>query len=69
MDLFDSAGTDDAGLPLDARAPLAVRMRPRDLDEVLSQDHLLAPGSPLRRLVEAPVLSGRGGAGVSSMIL
>ena len=35
MDLFDSAGTDDAGLPLDARAPLAVRMRPRSLDEVL----------------------------------
>lgn len=26
MDLFDSAGTDDAGLPLDARAPLAVRI-------------------------------------------
>ena len=69
MDLFDSAGTDDAGLPLDARAPLAVRMRPRDLDEVLGQDHLLAPGSPLRRLVE-PADGARGrGAGVSSIIL
>ena len=33
-------------------APLAVRMRPRSLDEVLGQDHLLGPGAPLRRLVE-----------------
>ena len=35
-----------------ASAPLAVRMRPRTLDELVGQDHLLAPGSPLRRLVE-----------------
>jgi putative ATPase len=35
-----------------ASAPLAVRMRPRDLDELVGQQHLLAPGSPLRRLVE-----------------
>lgn len=33
-------------------APLAVRMRPRSLDEIVGQQHLLAPGSPLRRLVE-----------------
>nr|WP_233438620.1 replication-associated recombination protein A [Actinokineospora spheciospongiae] len=33
-------------------APLAVRMRPATLDEVLGQDHLLGPGAPLRRLVE-----------------
>ncbi len=33
-------------------SPLAVRMRPRTLDEVLGQRHLLAPGAPLRRLVE-----------------
>jgi len=33
--------------------PLAARMRPRTLDEVLGQDHLLGPGAPLRRLVEA----------------
>jgi putative ATPase len=33
-------------------APLAVRMRPTTLDEVIGQDHLLEPGSPLRRLVE-----------------
>lgn len=35
-----------------ASAPLAVRMRPRVLDELVGQQHLLAPGSPLRRLVE-----------------
>ena len=52
MDLFESAGTDDAGLPADSRAPLAVRMRPRSLDELQGQAHLLTPGSPLRRLVE-----------------
>jgi putative ATPase len=33
-------------------APLAVRMRPQTLDELVGQDHLLAQGSPLRRLVE-----------------
>lgn len=33
-------------------APLAVRMRPRSLDEIVGQKHLLGPGSPLRRLAE-----------------
>jgi putative ATPase len=33
-------------------APLAVRMRPRTLEELVGQRHLLSPGSPLRRLVE-----------------
>ncbi|HET6563415.1 MAG TPA: replication-associated recombination protein A [Marmoricola sp.] len=33
-------------------APLAVRMRPRTLDELVGQRQLLAAGSPLRRLVE-----------------
>ncbi|TDT33496.1 replication-associated recombination protein A [Naumannella halotolerans] len=32
------------------RLPLAVRMRPRSVDEILGQQHLLAPGAPLRRL-------------------
>ena len=32
-------------------SPLAVRMRPRSLDELVGQDHLLAPGAPLRQLV------------------
>ncbi|MGH3518286.1 MAG: replication-associated recombination protein A [Haloechinothrix sp.] len=35
-----------------ANAPLAVRMRPRSLDEVVGQQHLLGEGAPLRRLVE-----------------
>jgi putative ATPase len=34
------------------RAPLADRMRPRDLDEIVGQGRLLAPGSPLRRAIE-----------------
>jgi putative ATPase len=37
----------------DHRAPLAVRMRPRTLDEVVGQHKVLDPGSPLRRLVAA----------------
>ncbi len=33
-------------------APLAVRMRPRTLDELIGQQHLLAPGSPLRQVID-----------------
>jgi len=33
-------------------APLALRMRPATLDEVVGQRHLLGPGTPLRRLIE-----------------
>ncbi len=35
-----------------ADVPLAVRLRPRTIDEIVGQEHLLAPGSPLRRLAE-----------------
>lgn len=62
--LFDVPGvpmTSGHDLGASAGAPLAVRMRPASLDEVVGQDHLLAPGSPLRRLVE--------GSGVASVIL
>ncbi|OBI56368.1 replication-associated recombination protein A [Mycobacterium sp. E796] len=62
--LFDLPGasqTTDQGFGVSAGAPLAVRMRPASLDEVVGQGHLLAPGSPLRRLVE--------GSGVASVIL
>ncbi|MEU7629406.1 replication-associated recombination protein A [Nocardia sp. NPDC049220] len=45
----------------DAGAPLAVRMRPAALDEVVGQQHLLGPGSPLRRLIE--------GSGAASVLL
>ncbi|QPK78221.1 replication-associated recombination protein A [Corynebacterium lizhenjunii] len=44
-----------------AGSPLAARMRPRSLEEVLGQEHLLGPGKPLRRLVE--------GSGEASVIL
>ena len=40
-----------------ARAPLAARMRPTHLDEVVGQDHLVGRGGPLRRLIEADRLS------------
>jgi len=33
-------------------APLAVRMRPRTLDELVGQEHLLAAGSPLRQMID-----------------
>jgi putative ATPase len=39
-----------------ARAPLAERMRPRTLDELLGQDELLAPGRPLREAIERDLL-------------
>jgi putative ATPase len=52
----DPAGRPPAGGALagadHASAPLAVRMRPRTLDELAGQRQLLAAGSPLRRLVE-----------------
>ncbi|MCI0688424.1 MAG: replication-associated recombination protein A [Sporichthyaceae bacterium] len=46
--LFDDAERAAA----QAAAPLAVKMRPRTLDEVVGQDRLLVAGSPLHRLVE-----------------
>jgi putative ATPase len=68
----DEPRTDPA--PFDPRAPLAARMRPRTLDDVVGQEHLLAPGSPLRRLVEgdAPmslILFGPPGTGKTTLAL
>lgn len=48
-DLFSSRADD---LALEA-APLATRMRPATLDEVVGQPHLLAPGTAFRRIVES----------------
>jgi putative ATPase len=56
-DLFSQAAEEAAN----ASAPLAARMRPRSLDEVVGQQHLLAPGAPLRQLVE--------GGGTTSVLL
>ncbi|MCU1455777.1 MAG: putative ATPase [Acidimicrobiales bacterium] len=52
-DLFGAS----AEQQLAARAPLADRMRPVRLDDIVGQDHLLAPGRPLRVLIEADRLS------------
>jgi len=53
VDLFESALEER----LAGRAPLAARMRPRSLDEVVGQRHLIGPGGPLRTLIEADRLS------------
>ena len=52
-DLFDAAAAER----LRGRAPLAARLRPRTLDEIVGQDHLVGPGRPLRELIEADRLS------------
>jgi len=52
-DLFASARDER----LHERAPLAARLRPRALDEVVGQEHLLGPGRPLRVLIEGDRLS------------
>ncbi|MGZ4765224.1 MAG: hypothetical protein ACXVH5_05205, partial [Ilumatobacteraceae bacterium] len=46
-DLFTAAAEEH----LRSQAPLAARLRPRTLDDVVGQDHLVGPGKPLRRLV------------------
>jgi putative ATPase len=53
MDLFKQA--EDAAVA--AHAPLAVRMRPRTIDEIAGQQEFLAPGKMLRRMLEADRLS------------
>jgi putative ATPase len=48
----DSLFDDAAAEAEQAAAPLAVRMRPRSLDEVIGQRHLIRDGSPLRKLAD-----------------
>ena len=52
-DLFAAAAEDR----LTRQAPLAARLRPSSLDEVVGQEHLLGPGKPLRTLIAADRLS------------
>lgn len=69
MYLFDQAGKAETSR---MRPPLAARLRPRTLDEVVGQEHLLAPGKLLRRSIEADrlnslILYGPPGCGKTSL--
>src|SRR5215207_4927498 len=53
MSLFD----DDTPAPVDPKTvPLAERMRPRSMDEIVGQEDLVAPGRPLREMIERDLL-------------
>lgn len=69
-DLFSAA----ADAHLKSRAPLAARLRPRTIDEVVGQQHLVGKGAPLRLLVEGDRLTsalfwGPPGTGKTSLAL
>jgi len=53
MDMFES----NRRQQLAARGPLAARMRPRTLDELVGQEHVVGPGTLLRKAIEADRLS------------
>jgi putative ATPase len=52
-DLFAASAREQ----LSQRAPLAARLRPARLDDIVGQQHLLGPGRPLRTLIERDRLS------------
>ncbi len=65
-------GLGGEGIVPDAARPLADRMRPRTLDEILGQEHLVAPGKALRRGIEADrvpslILWGPPGSGKTTL--
>jgi putative ATPase len=67
----DAGGASGPERP-DANAPLAVRMRPRDLDELVGQEHILGAGSALRVAIEegkphSSILYGPPGAGKTTL--
>jgi len=72
-DLFTSnSPSGNAPGKISPNAPLAARFRPRTLEEYIGQSHLLAPGKPLRRLIEADrltslILFGPPGVGKTSL--
>jgi putative ATPase len=71
--LFDTGGSRASQPEVPpADAPLAVRMRPRKLDEVVGQEHVLGPGSALRVAIESghphsSILYGPPGAGKTTL--
>jgi putative ATPase len=72
--LFGVEAEERAERAIATNAPLAVRLRPRSLDEVVGQEHLLGSGAPLRRLVEgaAPaslLLYGPPGTGKTTLAM
>ena len=73
MDLFDPPAARDTATP-SAPAPLADRMRPRTLDEMVGQGHLVGPGKVLRRAIEegnlhSMILWGPPGTGKTTLAL
>jgi putative ATPase len=69
-DLFSAAAAER----LRSRAPLAARLRPRSLDDVVGQGHLIGPGRPLRTLIErgrltSVILWGPPGTGKTTLAL
>jgi putative ATPase len=69
--LFDS-GDERSGGSIPADAPLAVRMRPRSLDELVGQEHVLGEGSTLRTAIESghphsAILYGPPGSGKTTL--
>jgi putative ATPase len=68
MDLFEK----EQDKRLSPKAPLATRMRPRSLEEIVGQEHLLSPGKLLRRAIESDrlgslILYGPPGSGKTSL--
>lgn len=53
----DDLFTQSAINSLREQAPLAARLRPRTIDDIVGQRHLLGPSGPLRRLIESDRLS------------